>query len=115
MKTTELIQWQWKDYHTFHQSKTNLIIHIVTMPIFVLALLCVIYFAVQLQWMASAISFIVMLIAFGAQGYGHSLEANPSIPFANAKQAVQRIFLEQVINFPRYVINGGFIKALKKK
>jgi hypothetical protein len=115
VKTSELIQWQWKDYHTFHQSKTNLIIHLVTTPIFIAALFATLYFLVQLKLLLAGLSFLVLVIAFGAQGYGHSLEKNPSIPFASPKQAFQRIFLEQLVTFPRFFFTGGVDKAMKKK
>ena len=115
MKINELMTWQWQDYHSFHQSKTNLVIHLVTMPVFVLALLASLYFLLQFNWLAAGLAFMTLLVAFAAQGYGHSLEAKPSIPFASPKQAMQRILLEQIITFPRYLMTGGVTKALNKK
>ena len=114
MNLKELIAWQWKDYHQFHQSKVNLIIHIITMPIFALATLATVFFAIQLNWLAALGSIFAVIVAFGLQGIGHAQEKNPSIPFASPAQAIKRILLEQFVSFPKYLLTGGFSKAMLK-
>lgn len=52
-----------------------------------------------------------MALAMVAQGRGHAIEASPPIPFAGPADALGRIFLEQLVNFPRFVLTGGLAKA----
>ena len=40
-----------------------------------------------------------------------ALEKNPPVPFAGPLDVVARIFGEQWLSFPRYVLSGGFAKA----
>ncbi len=115
MKLKELMSWQWRDYHQFHQSKVNLIIHVITTPIFILACLAMVFFALQLKWLAALGSLFLVFVAIGLQGFGHNKEENAPIPFDSASQAVKRILLEQFVSFPKYIWTGGVAKAMKKK
>ena len=54
-----------------------------------------------------------MGVAFLVQGIGHKREATPAIPFDGANDAVTRILVEQFVTFARYVLSGGWGRALK--
>jgi hypothetical protein len=54
-----------------------------------------------------------MAVSFAVQGFGHGREPNPSIPFAGPVNAFARVFLEQWITFPRFVLVGGWLRALR--
>ena len=111
MSPTELIRWQWTDYSRFHASKLNLLIHIVAVPVFLVANVSLVLALLQGNVWRVVGSLIEMLLAFGVQAIGHGKESNPSIPFSSATNALGRIFVEQWINFPRYVLSGGWWRA----
>lgn len=115
MSVPELLEWQWQNYHITHRSRVNLIIHIVAVPCFILSTLALITFLLKLNLAGAALSFPIALLAFGTQGIGHKQEESPAEPFASPTQAVLRIFLEQYVTFPRYVLSGGWYAALIAK
>jgi hypothetical protein len=63
---------------------------------------------------AGVASLIAMAVSVALQGRGHRLEEVPAEPFASPINAVSRIFLEQWVTFPRYVISGGWLRALRQ-
>jgi hypothetical protein len=114
-RSPSLLAWQWSGYPSFHADRTNLIIHVLTQPLFVLG-----FFSVLTSPVAGSIVGIVVRVITGivlmagamiAQGRGHAREASPPIPFASRGDAVKRIFGEQLINFPRFVLSGGLARA----
>jgi hypothetical protein len=54
-----------------------------------------------------------MVVAMVIQGRGHKLEKNPPIAFDGPLDVAGRIFIEQLFNFPRFVLSGGFGRAWK--
>jgi hypothetical protein len=54
---------------------------------------------------------VLLPLAMAAQGRGHRLEKVPPAPFAGPLDVVARIFAEQLITFPRFVLSGGFTRA----
>ena len=114
MTIKETLAWQWKDYLQYHQSQLNLWIHIVAVPIFILATLSLISAIFRLDIISAIYAILIMAVSFAVQGLGHSKEAVPSVPFEGPANALTRIFLEQFITFPKYVITGKWYAALKK-
>jgi hypothetical protein len=112
MTPAELIRWQWKDYRSFHQSRANLLLHIVAVPLFLIANVALVRALLQGHWLGAVVPLVVMALSFAAQAVGHGKEANPSIPFSSPANAFGRIFVEQWITFPRYVLSGGWYRAL---
>jgi hypothetical protein len=45
------------------------------------------------------------------QGRGHRLEKNAPVPFRGPLDVLARIFVEQWVTFPRFVLSGGFARA----
>ncbi len=111
----DLIQWQWESYRHFHRSQNNLLIHIVAVPFFLIANLALIIGVVNLNFLVSLLAIVLMAISLAAQGKGHKMEPNPSIPFSGPFNAVQRLLIEQWINFPRFVISGAWWDAWKHR
>jgi hypothetical protein len=107
-----LLAWQFRGYPDFHASRANLVIHVLTVPLFQWGTLLAAF-----GWAWSVFTPLVglgaMTVAMVAQGRGHGLEQNPPIPFASKGEAVARIFLEQWVNFPRFVVTGGLGRAWK--
>lgn len=108
-----LARWQWDGYPLYHQARTNLLIHILLVPVFLLGNLVLLAGLVSRFWPAALAGLAAMALSFATQGYGHGREPNPSIPFAGPANAFARIFLEQWITFPRFVFSGGWSRALR--
>ena len=56
----------------------------------------------------------LMALSMALQGRGHQREPVPPVPFSGAGNAIARIFLEQWITFPRFVLTGGWWRALRQ-
>jgi len=108
-----LLSWQYQGYPEFHRNRTNLLLHIVAVPAFVISFAGLVLAAFALHWAQMAAGLLGMVGSFLVQGVGHQRESTPSIPFAGAGDAVSRIFTEQFVTFPRFVFSGGFGRALK--
>ena len=113
MTTAELLRWQWSAYQNYHASRTNLFIHIAAVPMFLLANISLIVSLFELSPLRALMSLFAMVVAFGLQARGHGMEKNPSVPFSSPGNALARIFLEQWINFPRFVFSGGWFRSLQ--
>jgi hypothetical protein len=60
----------------------------------------------------AVVGLVAMVVSVALQERGHGVEANPPEPFTSPAQAVARIFLEQWVTFPRFVLTGGWMRAL---
>jgi uncharacterized membrane protein YGL010W len=109
----ELLRWQWDGYARYHQSKANLLLHIVVVPLFLAGNVALVAAIFQRSWWLAAAGVIAMVVSVVLQGRGHGTEANPPVPFSSPANAVSRIFLEQWVSFPRFVISGGWVRALR--
>ena len=114
MSIRELLRWQWEGYSTYHQSRANLLLHIVVVPLFLLGNVGLIVGLLQGSLLLAILSPVAMLVSVALQGKGHAKESEPSVPFSSPVNAISRIFLEQWISFPRFVLSGGWWKALQK-
>lgn len=114
MTVAELLRWQWDGYGRYHRSRVNLLIHIVAVPLFLIGTIGVVVALVQKSSVVAVISAVVMVIAIALQGRGHKQEAVPPEPFTGPGNAISRIFLEQWVTFPRFVLSGGWVHALRE-
>ncbi|WP_394826142.1 terminase [Pendulispora albinea] len=114
---------QWNGYGRVHSHRKNLIIHAVTVPLFMMGTLAMAAGilapftpAMHAGWQgvlgAIAGGFFAMIVAVAAQGRGHEKEANRPEPFRGPLDVLARLFFEQWITFPRYVLSGQFGRAL---
>jgi hypothetical protein len=108
-----LLAWQWSLYNDNHRDHRNLIIHAFTNPLF-LAGTIAIPLAIATRWWLAPIGLVMMGLAMALQGRGHKLEAVPPVPFRGPGDVIARIFVEQWITFPRYVLSGGFARAWRE-
>jgi hypothetical protein len=105
-----LVKWQWSLYPLAHKSRRNLTVHAITNPLFLSGTLLILT-APLTTWTSAAVGAAFLLVALAIQGWGHKQEAEPPIPFRGPADVVQRFFVEQWINFPRFVFSGGFARA----
>lgn len=103
---------QLKSYTDVHHDRRNLVAHALTVPIFMAGTVAMLASPVVSWWLLPA-GIGAMLAAMAAQGKGHSLEERAPAPFRGPGDVVVRIFVEQWITFPRFVLSGGFGRALR--
>ena len=105
-----LLAWQWALYPEGHTTRSNLLIHIVTVPIFEMGTLLLL--SGLRTGLGYAITGLLMMVgAMACQGRGHAGEPNRPVPFLGPLDVFARILSEQWIAFPRFVIRGGFGRA----
>ena len=101
---------QIRAYPGVHQSRVNLAIHVVAVPLFWAG-----FAALVLSWSNGAI-----LAAYGAgaifvsvalQGIGHRFEHETAEPFSGPLNFVYRLTKESLFLFPIFALNGNFAKA----
>ena len=108
-----LVSWQWSDYVAKHRDRGNLLIHIVAVPLFLIATLVLIGALVGRSATAAVIAIVAMGVALVLQGRGHRREAEAPAPFEGAGDFVSRFVVEQWITFPRFVLSGAWSRNLK--
>lgn len=113
MSPGELLRWQWDGYPEYHRSRANLLLHIVVVPLFLLGNVALVAAWFMAAWGLAIGGLVAMGVSVALQGRGHAVEPTPSIPFSGPGNAVARILLEQWINFPRFVLTGGWWRALR--
>lgn len=114
MNVAELLKWQWEGYPRYHGSRTNLLIHIVVVPMFLIGNVGLVAALVRGSLLCAVLSLAAMIVSVILQGRGHGMESVPPEPFTSPLNAVSRIFLEQWITFPRFVLSGGWLRALRE-
>jgi hypothetical protein len=106
-----LLAWQWEGYPQFHTTRSNLVIHALTAPLFPLGTLALVSSLPLRSPLAAAVGGGAMLLPLILQGRGHNGEPKPPIPFSSPFNFVARFFLEQWVNLPRFLLGGGFARA----
>ncbi|HEY0615201.1 MAG TPA: Mpo1-like protein [Candidatus Elarobacter sp.] len=104
---------QFDDYPRVHGDRRNLLIHAVAVPVFDVAIVGAAVSVAARSWPGALAGVVVAAVAFAAEGRGHGLEANRPIPFAGPVNALSRIFAEQFVTFPRFVVSGGWARAYR--
>jgi hypothetical protein len=104
---------QLNDYPRVHTTRANLLIHIVAVPVFDLAIVGAVASLAMRSWLAAAGGAVVAVAAFAAEGRGHAIEPEAPAPFAGPGDVITRIFAEQFITFPRFVLSGGWVRAYR--
>ena len=97
MTASELLAWQWQGYPRYHQSRANLLMHIVLVPLFLAGNVALIVGVFRLDWIEAVVGAACMFVSMALQGRGHRGEPVPPVPFSSAGNALARIFLEQWI------------------
>jgi 2-hydroxy-palmitic acid dioxygenase Mpo1-like protein len=103
-----LLAWQWQGYARYHQNRTNLLLHVVAVPLFLAGSVLVVLGAIRMSLLLIVLGIVAMGVSVALQGRGHRLEAVPPEPFTGPTNAVGRLFFEQCATFPRFVISGGW-------
>jgi hypothetical protein len=107
-----LLAWQWALYPAGHTTRANLLIHVLTVPVFQLGTIALLGF-LTIRSPYAIVGAATMALAMAAQGRGHAIEPHAPVPFRGPGDVVARIMAEQWIAFPRFVWTGGFARAWK--
>jgi phage terminase small subunit len=108
-----LLDWQWSDYSAKHRSRTNLLLHIVTVPLFQVGCVVLVGTAAARSSVGMGLGILGMFVALIIQGRGHRGEREAPVPFDGAADFVSRFLVEQWVTFPRFVLSGGWRRNLK--
>lgn len=108
MNLKQLLCWQWDGYRHTHQSRLNLAIHVLTVPVSVLGMALAGYAMATLSVQLLVVGLIANALAIGLQGLGHRFETNAPAPFEGIGNAAVRIFCEQCVTFPRFLLTGSW-------
>lgn len=112
-RTNGLLSWQFSLYPDGHHDRANLVLHLLTVPLFMAGSV-----AVALAWWSPWLAVAglgAMVLVVAVQGRGHAREAKGPVPFAGPFDFVSRIFVEQWVTFPRFVASGGFARAWRDR
>jgi len=112
--TRTLLSHQWKGYAQFHRSRSNLMIHIVAVPVFLIANMLFVLALFHGNWIVCAAAAVTTMGSLMVQGRGHHDEPKPAEPFTSTLNAIARIFAEQWLTFPRFVLTGGWSRTLRE-
>ena len=107
-----LLEWQWRGYSRNHHDRANLLIHMLCVPAFIAGMLAFVTQASRAQWFGAAVAIVVAVAAFAVQGIGHKRERVAPEPFTGPGDFVARVFAEQFITFPRFVLMGQWARNL---
>lgn len=115
MNTTEqsLLGCQWANYGNAHRDRLNLALHAATVPLFWIGT-CALALAPVTNFSWAIVGLVALPLPVVAQGRGHRGEAVAPAPFRGPGDFLARIFAEQWITFPRYVLTGGFARAWRE-
>ncbi|MDR8014240.1 Mpo1-like protein [Ectopseudomonas guguanensis] len=110
-----LLAWQWRHYADQHKHPTNLLLHLIAVPLFLLSLVVLLIGLWQLRFVPLALGIIGLIASLALQAHGHRLEQQPAEPFSGKRDAVKRLLLEQCVTFPRFLFSGGWWRAWRKR
>src|SRR3569623_1237883 len=107
-----LIAWQWQTSARNHRTRANLLLHMAAVPAFIGGMLAAVTMPLRQQWFGALVAFAFAAGAVFALGIGHKCEIEPPIPFDGPGDFVSRVFVEQFITFPRFVLTGQWMRNM---
>ena len=106
-----LLAWQWSRYPATHRDRRNLLVHALTAPLFLAGVCALVAGLLQARWVLAGVGLLGVALPVVLQGRTHTLETNAPAPFRGPADVAVRLFVEQWVTFPRYVLSGGFARA----
>ena len=93
-----------RDYASVHQHWGNIVIHIISVPLFMASVLIGVLRLLSGDLVAVSASIAVAVMAIALQGIGHQLEMNSPPPFTGPLDSIKRIFAEQFCRFWLFLV-----------
>lgn len=104
---------QWNSYPGTHRTRINLWLHIVFVPLFLVGNLLLVGGLATQTWTPVVAGTAATITSIALQGHGHRHEAVAPEPFTGTGNAMARILAEQWVTFPRFLLSGGWRRALR--
>ena len=111
-RSNGLVAWQLEHYPEGHTTRANLVLHVISAPLFCIGTLAVLLAPFTSAWLFLGGALMVLVLV--VQGRGHGGEPNRPIPFRGPGDFVARFFVEQWVTFPRFLFGGGFARAWRQ-
>jgi len=108
MRLTQLLRLQWAGYRRTHQSRLNLAIHTLTVPMSISGTVLAGYAIATFSFQLLVVGLAANGLALGLQGLGHRFERNAPEPFDGFGSAAVRVLCEQWVTFPRFLLTGSW-------
>lgn len=115
MNTSSRLRAQWEGYGRTHRSRSNLLLHVVFVPLFLAGNVALLVALIEGRWILALGAAALTGIAIAIQGRGHRQEPLSPEPFTSPFNALSRILLEQWVTFPRFVLAGAWTRALRAR
>jgi hypothetical protein len=102
----------WADYQRVHAERRNLLIHIVAVPLFVGSILAMPVCLVRGNYGLLVICIMLVVLALQLESRGHTMERQAPRPFSGSTNFLYRLFREQFIIFPVFLVSGRWWQQL---
>lgn len=103
------------NYAQYHQSRSNLLLHILFVPLFLAANVAFLVAVMERRWLLALAAMGLTLVSIAVQGRGHRGEPRAPEPFTGPRNAIARILREQWVTFPRFVLSGAWSQQLRRR
>ena len=110
-----LLAWQFRDYAERHQDRLNLWLHLYAVPAFIAGVLAAVFNLFALSVVGVVVCVVFAALAFLVQGLGHKRESTRPVPFDGPADFLRRVFAEQFVTFPRFVLSGGWMRNVTRR
>jgi hypothetical protein len=108
------VQIDWTDYQRVHANRSNLLIHLLAVPLFIGVLVFVILAASRGDFASIVIGALTGVVAMVLQGQGHKLEDEAPRPFTGPLNFLKRWFTEQFVIFPLFLLSGRWWRQFRR-
>lgn len=100
------MQIDWSEYSRVHAHRTNLVIHLFSVPLFVGSFISLLLYLANGDWVSGVIVVALCFVALALQALGHRLEHEDPRPFSSFLNFLRRWFTEQFLIFPVFLLSG---------
>lgn len=97
-----------RQYALNHSHPANLLIHLLTVPLFIVASVVLLSGLLQLSFVAVVTGLLGLVAAVVLQRAGHRYEGDADTP---APTDLKQLLTEQFVTFPQFVVQGGWLRA----
>ncbi|TBW02613.1 hypothetical protein E0E52_16370 [Azotobacter chroococcum] len=108
-RAAEYFHRQWQHYEDCHHNRTNLALHMLALPLFVVACLVLASALLQRDLLTLILGGLGLSAALALIAQGHHFEAgaDPRHP----ENSVSHLLVEQFLTFPWFVLSGAWRRA----
>lgn len=108
------MQVDWPEYLRVHANRSNLLIHLVAVPLFVIAAVALVAALLAGNRISAIVAVVSAVFAMFLQGRGHRLEEQSPRPFTGPGNFLRRWFTEQFVIFPAFMLSGRWRDQYRK-